>query len=234
MFLNKMRHWVGLAIVMAFALSLMNILALAATTVTVLDGQVSITDTATNMSESGGVVTVKAKGGLLSQTTNTITITNNSDSTVTLSFDYSASNYSSFSESSASGTKSVPLVAGGTITMSIKGKRAISSNTATLTLSNFSLVVSAAESDVTVTYNNMGSVKMDGTTIASGSVNSVSSSTGASFVAVPGSGSKFVAWINPATNAVLSTAGRFLPIHPHPPCSGQMVQQSCLRVWMPL
>ena len=47
----------------------------AATTVTVLDGQVSVTGTSTT-SVSGNTVTATAKGGLLSQTTNTLAIKN--------------------------------------------------------------------------------------------------------------------------------------------------------------
>ena len=91
------------AVVVSVAGLCMNAFA-AATTVTVLDGQVSITDSAGTGSASGGTVTITAKGGLFSQTTNTITICNETDSTATLSFDYNASNYKSFSESSASGT----------------------------------------------------------------------------------------------------------------------------------
>ena len=63
-----------------------SVYALAATTVSVLNGQVSITDSATNMSESGGTVTANAKGGPFSQTTNTITITNKSGAKAELKF----------------------------------------------------------------------------------------------------------------------------------------------------
>lgn len=72
-----------------------------AATVSLLDSQITITDTANSMSESSGTVTITASGGLFSQTTNNITITNSAATTATLSFDYSASNYKSFSQSSA-------------------------------------------------------------------------------------------------------------------------------------
>ncbi len=195
-----------LAAMLVFSACPMQMLVSAATTVTVLDGQVSITDTATNMSESGGTVTVSAKGGLLSQTTNTITICNESESTAELTFDYSASNYSSFSETSASGTKSVLLDAGATCTMSIKGKRALSSNTATLTLSNFSLTAAASSSNVTFDYDSAyGSVTIDGTAVSSGDVVEEVPLTGAALVATAANGGSFSGWVNAADNSILST-----------------------------
>ena len=92
----------------------------AATMVTPIEG-VTVTDSVGNGTLSNGVVTIQAKGGYLSQTTNTITIANNSGTTKKLSFSYSASNYSSFSESAASGTISETLAAGGTVIITIKG-----------------------------------------------------------------------------------------------------------------
>ena len=179
-----------------------------ATTVTVLNGQISITDTATNMSESGGTVTAKAKGGLLSQTTNTITITNTSGSTATISFSYSASNYGSFTDpdggSTASGTKSAVVQNGGTLTLSIKGKKALSSNTATLTLKDFSLAATAASSSVTFEYDNsLGSITVGGTPTANDAAVDITSS-GAALVATPISGARFLGWINTADNSILS------------------------------
>lgn len=183
---------------------------LLATTVTVLDGQVSITDTATKMSESDGVVTVQAKGGFLSQTTNTITISNKSGGKATLSFEYAASNYSSFSESSASGSKSVVLEAGGSYTMSIKGKKAISNNTATLTLRNFSLTAVADSVNVTFEYDyKLGSVAAGGATVTSGTTIEVSSKVGVEVVATSTDEAVFLGWVNCADNKVLSLNASF-------------------------
>ena len=50
------------------------------TTVSVLDGKISVTDSANSNSVSGGTVTITAKGGLFSKKTNNITVTNNTDS----------------------------------------------------------------------------------------------------------------------------------------------------------
>ena len=65
------------------------------TTVDVLDGKVSVTDTANSNKVSGGTVTITAKGSLFSKKTNNITITNDSGAKAKLSFDYSASSASS-------------------------------------------------------------------------------------------------------------------------------------------
>lgn len=67
-----------------------------ATTVTVLDDKVSIADSANSNTESNGVVTIKATGSLFSKKTNTVEITNETDSKAQLSFDYTASTYNSF------------------------------------------------------------------------------------------------------------------------------------------
>ncbi len=180
----------------------------AATTVTVLSGQISITDTATSMSESGGTVTVSAKGGYLSQTTNTITITNTTTNKAKLTFTYAASNYSSFSMSAASGTYSEMIEAGASITMSIKGKRAISSNTATLKLSDFSLVVASDSSDVTFIYDsNYGSIAVGGETVATGTVKNIAAS-GTALVATALNGATFKGWVD-GSGAILSTSATY-------------------------
>jgi len=188
-------------------MSVMPFHAFAATTVKVLDDQISITDTATNMSESGGVVTVTAKGGRITATTNTITITNETESTVKLTFSYSASGYSTFSESSASGIYDATLDAGGSVTMSIKGTTGLFGYTnGVLTLSNFSLVVASSSSNVTFNYDSTyGSITADGEAVADGGIKEIALS-GAALVATPVSGATFLGWVNEADNQILSTA----------------------------
>ena len=186
----------------------------AAVTVTGVSGVEVTVDSNGSISESEGTVTVTAKGSFTSAKTATITVTNTSGSTANISFDYSGSDVGSstlgtVSSNKISGTKTVLLTAGGTTTFTITSRSWTTSNTVTLTMSNFKVETVAAESNVTVTYGSLGSVKLDGATVASGSVNPVSSSTGGTFVAVPGSGSKFVGWIDPATNAVLSTSATY-------------------------
>ena len=178
----------------------------AAKAVTVLDGKVSVTGTSTT-SVSSGTVTATAKGGILSQTTNTLTIKNETTDTATLSFDYSASNYKSFSQSSASGTYSVLLEGGASVTISITSKASFS--TATLKLSNFNLVVAASSSKVTFNFDSaLGSITVGGTAVSSGYSAEVALS-GVAVVATPASGATFLGWINEADNTVLSTAASF-------------------------
>ncbi len=196
-----------LALVMV--LSLMPMQVFAGSTVSVSDGKISITDTASSTTASGNTVTVTAKGGLLSQTINTITITNAGDTAATVSFDYSASNYSSFSESSATGSKSVDLAAGGTVTMSITGKKAWSSNTATLTLSNFVYKAASATANATVYFDsNGGSVVAEGTSVANGGSVAVEDSE-LSVVATAASGYSFYAWVNADTREILSSSATY-------------------------
>ena len=188
--------------------SLLCFSAVAATTVYVSDGKVSVTGSSTT-SESGGVVTATAKGGLFSQTTNTITITNETTETIIVSFDYSASNYSSFSESGANGSMRETLVAGESITMSIKGKRALSNNTATLTLSNFSATTAASSYSVNFTYNAaLGGIKLNGSAIGNNVTTDVSSS-GATLVATANSGVSFLGWIDLSNYKILSTSAEY-------------------------
>lgn len=187
----------------------------AAVAVTGVSGVEVTVDSNGSISESSGTVTATVKGSFTTRKTTTITVTNTSGSTATISFDYTVSNHDSSVSTiddlagADSGSYSVLLTAGATKTFTMCSKRFTSNTTGTATLKNFKVATAAAESDVTVTYGSLGSVKLDGTAIASGSVNKVSSSTGASFVAVPGSGSKFVAWINPTNNAVLSTSATY-------------------------
>ena len=106
------RRLLLLLMVMVMAVSVIAIQA-SATTVNVLDGQVTVTDSANSNTVSNGVVTIKAAGSVISKKTNNITITNESESKATLSFDYTASTYNSFTiagaTASASGTYSVLL-----------------------------------------------------------------------------------------------------------------------------
>lgn len=201
-----------LALVMLFSTM---VLEATAVTVTGVSGVEVTVDSNGSISESGGTVTATVKGSFTTRKTTTITVKNTSGSTATISFDYTVSNHDSSVSTiddlagGNSGSYSVLLTAGATKTFTMCSNRFTSNVTATAKLSNFRVEAAAASSNVTVTYGGLGSVKIDGTTVTSGSVNSVSSASGASFVAVPGSGSKFVAWINPATNEVISTSATY-------------------------
>ena len=143
-----------------------------ATSHSILDGQVSVADSANSSSVSGGTVTITAKGSLFSGKTNNITITNETDNTAQLSFDYTADKANSFTiagaNADASGTYSAMLASGGKVTLVLTSNSGLSNTTATLKLSNFSLTEAATSSQVTIEYDSTyGSV-----TAADAAVNS--------------------------------------------------------------
>lgn len=178
----------------------------------VLDGAILVTDSLGNGSLSDGKVTVTAPGGLttIKRKTNTITIKNNTSSTIDLTFSYSASNYNSFSINGNSTSNSgeytySALGAGNGFTVKIEGKNAFSSNTATLILSNFSYKINETKKDVVFIYDDtLGSLTVDGNAVSANATVGVSLG-GASVVATPKSGYTFLGWINAADGTILST-----------------------------
>lgn len=196
-----------LAIMLLLSTMPLGMIASAATPVSVLDGKVTITDSLGNVKIDGENVIATASGGsgtFIKPKTNTLYFYNETESKAKLTFYYNATNYSSFSESAATGTFEAVLEAGASVTISITGKKAALNNTATLTLSNISLVALSNSSNVTFEYDSaLGSITVDGTATASGTVINVSSS-GAALVATPVSGAEFLGWINTADNSVVS------------------------------
>ena len=181
-----------------------------ATSGTVLDGLITVTDTAGNVTVSGSTVTVTVSSNLLGGTaSNTVTVTNTSGSTATVSFDYncSSSKTFTFSESSNSGTWSGTLAAGESKTMTMTATGSfLSSATTTLKLTNFTLTPAKESSNVTVDFDGtIGSVTADGTAISAGTtLEGVTSSEGVQLTASPAAGCAFAFWINTATNAIVS------------------------------
>lgn len=184
------------------------------TEVTVLDGQISVTDTANSSTVSNDTVTIKATGSLFSKSTNTVTVTNETPNTATLAFDYSASTYNSFTidgtAASASGGVSKLLESGKSVTLVLTSNSGLSNRTATLTLSNFSLTAAAANSKVTFEFDSaLGSITVGGTAVtAENKTQEISLSSGAALVATPNSGVSFLGWID-ETGKVLSTAASY-------------------------
>ena len=183
----------------------------ASKTVTVLDGKVSITDDNGNGSVSGGTVTITAKGSLLSKKTNNITVTNDSGAKAKISFDYSADKASSFkvagATASATGSYSAVLEAGASISITLVSNNGFSNTTATLKLSNFSLVTVKENSNVTFEFDSeLGSITVGGDAVENGAiVKDVSGDTGVALVATANSGSTFLGWVD-ANDMILSTS----------------------------
>ena len=179
---------------------------------TVLDGQVSITDSVGTGSVSGGTVTITAKGSLFGKKTNTVTITNTSGDQANISFDYTTSAANSFTidgEASTSGTYNKVLAAGGTATLVLTSNSGLSNTTATLKLSNFKCTIAQANSNVTIQYDStLGSVTAGGAAVTSGTTQEVSLTDGVALVATA-NGSTFLGWIDTANNSVLSTAASY-------------------------
>lgn len=176
-----------------------------ATNLTPITG-VTVTDDNGSGSLNDGVVTITVQGGYVTATTNTVTITNTSGNAATLSFNYSVSGQKSTTLPTTSGSYSNLLQAGGTYSFNVVAPKY--KKTATLTLSNFSLVEAATTSDVTITYNSsIGSVKAASSTVASGTtLEDVSLSEGIALVASANSGATFLGWVDESTHELLSTA----------------------------
>ena len=207
------RRLLLLLMVMVMAVSIIAIQA-SATTVTVLDGQVSITDSANSNTVSGDVVTITAKGSLFSKKTNDITITNETANVASLSFDYVASTYNTFkiagATAAASGTYTVVLDAGASLAIQIISNNGMSNTTATLKLSNISLIVASDSSSVTINYDStLGSVTAGGSAVASGDSVEATLTDGLALVAAPNSGTTFLGWVNAANGEILSSSASF-------------------------
>lgn len=96
------------------------------------------------------------------------------------------------------------------MTVVVAGKRSYGAGKATLTLSNFSLTVAAASSNVTFNYDStLGSVTVGGFAVTSGTTQEVPLEDGAALVATPNSGTTFLGWVDEADNSVLSTAASY-------------------------
>lgn len=179
--------------------------------ISVLDGQVLITNSKGTGSLSGDIVTITAEGVFPGQpTANEIKIYNKSGKTATLSFDYIAKNYrddkeGGFSEPLDDSTYTVLLEPEEYATLSITGKRAMSDNVAVLTMNNFELEFAADTSDVTFSYDEaLGSVYAGGEKVAPGAVKAVTYAEGEDLEAVAAEGNEFLGWINAETGKILS------------------------------
>lgn len=181
-----------------------------AAAVTVQDGKISVSGnkaTVTSGSDDKSAVAT-VSGGNWAATTGTITITNNSGSSGTLSFKWSVSGQDSITDpnggSVASGTYTTSGIWSNGATVTIKVKAA-KKTTATLELSEFSFTEAAASSKVTVNFSaNKGSVSVEGTGVDSGRVVDIALS-GATLTATPSGGNTFLGWVD-GTGKRLSTS----------------------------
>ena len=184
------------------------------TTVSALDGQVSLTDTANTIKNSSGTVTATAKGGLLSKKSNTITITNATENPATLSFNYTVDKSSSFTidgaNAATTGSYSKLLEAGKSVTVVITSNSGFSNLTVTLTMTNISLTAAATSSNVTINYDSaLGSVTAGGSAVASGTTKEVSLAEGIALAATANSGVIFLGWVEEGTGKIAFSSASF-------------------------
>lgn len=184
-----------------------------ATSYDLLGGNLSVADSLNNLSNSNGTLEASARGSLFgSGQTNTITITNETTDNAQLSFTYSASGYNSFTvagaSASPSGSYSAVLNAGASVTVVFQAKSGWGAGNASISLSNFSLIVASNSSNVTIEFDSaLGSVTAGGTVVSSGTMQEVSLTDGVALVATP-NGSTFLGWID-AEGKVLSNAASY-------------------------
>lgn len=187
------------------------LISVSATSYTIVENGLTVADNRNKCTYSDGVITITGSGGRFSGIENTVTITNTGANKANVTFDYVASGYGSFSESTASGTIDVNLAAGASRTMKIKGTSDFMSGgtDGVLKLSNFTYTV-LIEGTATITYNELGSITVGGSSFASGSTTGLLTETGTVLAANPVSGAGFVAWVNADNNEVLSQNTSFL------------------------
>ena len=181
-----------------------------------LDNQIKITSSKGSISVSGTTVDFSVTSGSTSSTTSTIEIYNNTSSAATISFDYSASTsnttFTLEGSTATSGSYSHLVAAGESISLSLKATNGfLSKKTATLTLSNLSLVEAAAASEVTFAFDDtLGSITVDGTAMTlSGTAQNVPL-TGSALVAKPSGSNQFLGWIDVTdNNKILSTSASY-------------------------
>jgi len=166
---------------------------------------------ATDNSMGNGAVTVTAKGsgglfgiGARSKTA-TITVTNSSSAAATISFNWTATSVNKLTidgkeYSGANGTFSKLLEGGASFTITIvTGKNSTENK---LEMSNFGFKVAAAESVVTFVFDSsLGTIMVDGNTVASGNSKSIPSS-GANVSAFTSENVVFLGWMDESTRDV--------------------------------
>lgn len=178
--------------------------------ITLLDGILYVSDTKSTLSKTDeDTFSVTAKGSLLSKATNNITFKNDSGKPAKLTVKYSVSSANAFtiagSTAATSGTYvNDELAASGTVVFTLTSNSGFSGTTATLTVSEVSLVPVGQSANFTYTFDNTkGSIKVGSATVTSGTP--VAMKSGDIVTATPANGYEFVGWLNTTDNTLIST-----------------------------
>ena len=186
------------------------ILTLASLLTSYADGSITIAnDTGTVQTNTGTTYKIKAGGGAIGRQTVNLTITNSSDSTGTIAFDFASNNSGSFTiegVAQTSGSYSKLLESGASFKIVLAGRSGLFVGDATLTLSNITFTAAAASSNVTFVFNDaLGGVTVNGTAVSSGASQEATLTDTLSLKATAKSGAEFVGWVNAADSSILST-----------------------------
>ena len=208
---------IALTIVTALFMTSLQAFAAASGTYEPVEGVEVKVSGATDNSMSGGAVTVTAKGsgGLFgmgaSSKTATITIQNKSNSTATLSFDWTTDSVNELKidgtkYTGSSGTFSKVMDPGTSFTATITTAK--NNTTNKLVMKNFSVVAAASSSKVTFQHNELGSITVAGKATASGSTVEITKD-GAALVAKAVSGAVFLGWVDMSDDSIISREPTF-------------------------
>ena len=217
---KNVKRWIISLLVLVAMLFVMPGQALAASTGSYepVEGLTVGVSGATNTSMSGETITVTAKGsgGIMgigaSAKTATITVYNETESKVNISFGWTATSVNQLvidgtTYTGTSGTFSKVVDVGGKFTITITTAK--NSTVNTLNLSGFAVTAVKESSSITFAYDSaLGSVSAAGSAVANGTVLDVSSA-GTSITAAANSGVTFLGWIDAETHTILSTAATF-------------------------
>ena len=216
------KRLLAMLMVMIMVISFIPVNALAASlfTTTVLDGKVSISGDGTSGLGTGtntnDVVTITAKPevnsctGAITKKDHTVTVSNaTADETLTLSFNYEASNFGGFTvagtdkAAAPKGSWGGQLAPGASLTIVLTSPATESE--ATLVLSNFELQDDSAKI-VTVQPGTNGTVKVNGTAITAVTEVTTTFAEGVTLTATPASGYVFLGWVDSNYNILASEA----------------------------
>jgi len=179
---------------------------LAATSTTVLDGDITVSvDSGSVELVDGGAKFTFSSSGFALYKEYKFTVQNTSGVKATINFDYVFSDNTDYvSLTAKSGTYGATVLeANGSITFSGYITCKSSGQTSYLTLSNFS-IIPMPDYDVTINYDaNGGTVTAAGTAVANGAVATAANGSLA-LSATPKSGYSFLGWVNTSTAAIVS------------------------------
>ncbi len=200
------------AVVMLFSMTALSAMA---TTLDMLDGKISVADDANTGKLSGDTYTATAKGGILSQKTSNITITNVSADKAKISFDYAIQACAAFTidgvnkVSATEGSYDKVLNPDETIVIKMTSNKGLSNTTATLTITNMTYAVVGAETTVTFLFDSTkATVKLNNATATTGTAVTIDPAVGLPVAVTAKTGYNFVGWKDVTDNSFYTVSAK--------------------------